>query len=145
PSRIAGAAIGVAALGTLAVVFMLPADAWQHALAVLAVLAWVTLAFWVVALRRGRFAITQLRLAPDLVVGVHRGDGRLVPGHRRRYSGTSACRDARPARPAPGCVWPRRGERMGPGPTALMRKCGRFSHSSANSRASAATPALLTA
>ena len=83
PSRIVGAGIGVAALGTLVIVFMLAADAWQHALAVFAVLAWVAVTFSVVALRRGRFAITELRLAPDLVLVVHMGDGRLVAGHVR--------------------------------------------------------------
>jgi cyanate permease len=78
-----GAAIGVAALATLAVVFLLPIDAWQQALAVLAVLAWAAVTFWVVALGRSRFAITELRLAPDLVLVVRMGDGRLVAGHVR--------------------------------------------------------------
>jgi len=40
-------------------------------------------AFHVVALRRGRWAVTELRLAPDLVLVVHRGDGRLIAGHVR--------------------------------------------------------------
>jgi len=84
PSRIVGAGVGIAALGTLAVVFLLPADAWQQAAAVLVVVTWAAAIFWVVALRRGRFAITELRLAPDLVLVVHRGDGRLVGGHVRR-------------------------------------------------------------
>ena len=83
PSRIVATAIGVAALGTMAIVFVLPADAWQQALAVFAILAWVAMTFWVVALRRSRFAITELRLAPDLVLVVHKGDGRLVAGHVR--------------------------------------------------------------
>jgi hypothetical protein len=84
PSPIVGAAVGIVALGTLAIVFLLPADAWQQAGAVLVVLTWAAAIFWVVALRRGRFAITELRLAPDLVLVVHRGDGRLVAGHVRR-------------------------------------------------------------
>jgi hypothetical protein len=84
PSRIVGAGVGIAALGTLAVVFLLPADAWQQAAAVLVVVTWAVAIFGVVALRRGRFAITELRLAPDLVLVVHRGDGRLVAGHVRR-------------------------------------------------------------
>ena len=78
PSRIVGASVGIAALGTLAVVFLLPADAWQQAAAVLVVVTWAAAIFWVVALRRGRFAIAELRLAPDLVLVVHRGDGQLV-------------------------------------------------------------------
>ena len=76
--------MGVAALGTLAIVFLLPADAWQQAGAVFLVVTWAAAIFWVVALRRSRFAITELRLAPDLVLVVHRGDGRLVAGHVRR-------------------------------------------------------------
>src|SRR5437763_769252 len=39
----------------------------------------------------------------------------------------------------------RRGDRMGPGTTALTRRFARFSHSSASSRASAAMAALVTA
>jgi hypothetical protein len=83
-SRIVGAGVGLAALGTLAIVFLLPADAWQQAGAVLVVVMWAAAIFWVVALRRSPFAITELRLAPDLVLVVHRGDGRLVAGHVRR-------------------------------------------------------------
>jgi len=83
PSRIVGAAIGVAALATLTIVFLLPVDPWQQALAMLAVLAWAAVTFWVVALRRSRYAITELRLAPDLVLVANMGDGRLVAGHVR--------------------------------------------------------------
>ena len=83
PSRIVGAGIGVAALATLAVMFLLPVQAWQQAIGVVVVLAWAAVAFRVVALRRSRFAITELRLAPDLVLVVHMGDGRLVAGHVR--------------------------------------------------------------
>lgn len=73
----------MAALATLAIVLLLPVEGWQHAVAVLAVLAWATVTFWVIALRRSRFAITELRLAPDLVLVVHWGDGRLAAGHVR--------------------------------------------------------------
>jgi hypothetical protein len=83
PSRIVGAGIGLAALGALAIVFLLPADAWQQALGVLVVVTWAAASFWVVALRRSRFSIAELRLAPDLVLVVHRGDGRLTAGHVR--------------------------------------------------------------
>ena len=83
PSRCVGAAIGIATLATLVVVLILPWDAWLHFLACLAVLAWAGIAFHVVALRRGRWAVTELRLAPDLVLVVHRGDGRLIAGHVR--------------------------------------------------------------
>src|SRR5438046_1813030 len=91
PSRVVGAAIGVVALATLAIVFLLPMDAWQQALAVLAVVVWAAVTFWVVALGRGRFAITELRLAPDLVLVVHMGGGRLVAGHVRSSTYVSAC------------------------------------------------------
>jgi len=83
PSRCVGAEIGVAALATLVVVLNLPWDAWVHFFTCLAVLAWAGIAFHVVALRRGRWAVTELRLAPDLVLVVHRGDGRLIAGHVR--------------------------------------------------------------
>jgi hypothetical protein len=82
-SRIAGAAIGVAALATLVVVLILPLPAWQHAVACAIVLAWAWIAFHVVALRKGPYAVTEVRLAPDLVLVVHRGDGRLTAGHVR--------------------------------------------------------------
>jgi toxin CptA len=83
PSRIVGAVIGLAGLATIVIVFLLPVDGGLQALGVLAVLAWVAAVFWVVALRRSRFAITELRLAADLVLVVHMGDGRLVAGHVR--------------------------------------------------------------
>ena len=83
PSRITGAAIGVATLATLAVVLVLPLPAWQHAMVCALVLAWAWLAFHVVALRKGPHAVTEVRLAHDLVLVVHRGDGRLVAGHVR--------------------------------------------------------------
>lgn len=83
PSRIVGAGIGVAALATLAIVFLLPMDAWLQFIAAFAVLAWAAAAFRIVALRRTRFATTELRLAPDLVLVVRMGDGRLVAGHVR--------------------------------------------------------------
>ena len=83
PSRCVGAVIGVATLTTLVVVLTLPWDGWLHFIACLAVLTWAGVAFHVVALRRGRWAVTELRLAPDLVLVVHRGDGRLIAGHVR--------------------------------------------------------------
>ncbi len=83
PSRIVGAAIGVAALATLAVVLALPLPAWQQSALCVLVAGWALVVFRVVALRRGAFAVTELRLAPDLVLVVHMGDGRLVAGHVR--------------------------------------------------------------
>jgi hypothetical protein len=83
PSRILGAAIGVAALATLAVVLVMPLAGWQHALACAVIIGWAWLAFRATALRRAAHAVTELRLAPDLVLVVHRRDGRLVAGHVR--------------------------------------------------------------
>jgi hypothetical protein len=83
PSRIAGAGIGIAALATLAVVLVLPAPAWQQSALCAGVVGWALFAFRVVALRRGADSITELRLAPDLVLVVHLCDGRLVAGHVR--------------------------------------------------------------
>jgi hypothetical protein len=86
PSRIVGVGVGLAAVGLLAVVFAMPFPAWQQGAVMLAVLAWAARTFAVVALRRGPRAITELRLAPDLVLVVHHGDGRLVAGHVRSAS-----------------------------------------------------------
>ena len=83
PSRLVGVAIGVAALATLAIVLMLPLHAWQQSALCILVAGWALLVFRVVALRRGTLAVTELRLAPDLVLVAHMGDGRLVAGHVR--------------------------------------------------------------
>jgi len=83
PSRIVGVGVGLAALAVLAVVFALPLPAWQQGAVTLAVLAWAARAFVVVALRRSPRAVTELRLAPDLVLVVHQRDSRLVAGHVR--------------------------------------------------------------
>jgi len=69
PSRIAGAAIGTMTLATLVVVLQFPIAPWQHAVIC---------------------AIVQLRLAPDLLIVVTRGDGRLVGGHVRSSTCVSA-------------------------------------------------------
>ena len=78
-----GAALGVATLATLIVILSLPCDAWLHAVSCAVIVAWAWYTFHVVALRRGPWAVTELRLAPDLVLVVHRGDGRLIAGHVR--------------------------------------------------------------
>jgi hypothetical protein len=83
PSRIAGAAIGLGALGTLTLVFMLPAAPWQHAMASIAIFGWALVAFRRHALRLGNEAVGELRLAPDLVLVACLADGRLVAGHVR--------------------------------------------------------------
>jgi toxin CptA len=83
PSRAVGAAIGVATLATSCVVLILPLPSWLHGAACALLLAWAWVLFQVLALRRGPFAVTEVRLAPDLVLVVNRGDGRLTAGHVR--------------------------------------------------------------
>ncbi|MFO1324167.1 MAG: protein YgfX [Burkholderiales bacterium] len=83
PSRIAAAAIGVAALATLGVVLSLPIPAWQQSALCVAVVAWALGAFRVTALRRSTLAVTELRLTADRALVARMGDGRLVAGHVR--------------------------------------------------------------
>jgi hypothetical protein len=83
PSRFVGAGIGVATLATLVIVLLLPLAGWQHAALCGLVLAWWYVAFRYAAVRRAPDAIGELRLAPDLVLVVHRNDGLLVAGHVR--------------------------------------------------------------
>jgi hypothetical protein len=90
PSRIAGAAIGAMTLATLVVVLLLPLAPWQHAVVCAIVLAWAWVAFERLAVRATPDAIVQLRLAPNLLIVVTRGDGRLVGGHVRSSTCVSA-------------------------------------------------------
>lgn len=83
PSRIAAVGIGVLALATLAVLFALPLAPWQQSGATVALVGWAWVAFRVVALRRGAYAVTALTLAHDRMVIVCRGDGTLVTGYVR--------------------------------------------------------------
>ena len=90
PSRSAGAAIGIATLATLVIVLLLPLENWQHGAACAVVLAWAWVAFERIAVRSTPDAIVQLRLAPNLLIVVTRGDGRLVAGHVRSSTCVSA-------------------------------------------------------
>lgn len=83
PSRIAGAGIGIAALATLALVLVLTVPAWQQSALCAGAVGWALFAFRVVALRHGAGSVTELRLAPDLMLVTHLYDGRLVAGHVR--------------------------------------------------------------
>ena len=83
PSRIIGVGIGVATLATLVIVLLLPLEGWQHTALCGLVLAWSWVAFRYGAVRRAPDAISELRLAPDLVLVVNRNDGVLVAGHVR--------------------------------------------------------------
>ena len=90
PSRSAGAAIGVGTLATLVVVLMLPLEPWLHGAVCAVVLAWAWVAFERIAVRSIPDAVVQLRLAPDLMIVVTRGDGRRVAGHVRSSTCVSA-------------------------------------------------------
>jgi hypothetical protein len=83
PSRIAGAGIGLLAASTVALIVVLPLEPWQQASLIVAVVAWAAAAFHVSALHRGRFAVTEVRLAPDLTLVACMGDGHLVAGYVR--------------------------------------------------------------
>ena len=83
PSRIAGAGIGVLAAATIALTIVLPVQPLHQMAMIVAVVAWAAWSFQVDALHRGRFAVTEVRLAPDLMLLVCMGDGRLVAGQVR--------------------------------------------------------------
>ena len=81
PSRIAGACIGVLAAATIALTIAIPLEPLLQAALVAANVVWAGWSFQVDALHRGRFAVTEARLAPDLMLVACMGDGRLVAGH----------------------------------------------------------------
>jgi toxin CptA len=83
PSRIAGTGIGILAAATIALTFAMPLDPWPQISAIASVVAWAGWSFYVDALRRGRFAVAEVRLAPDLILVACMGDGRLIAGHVR--------------------------------------------------------------
>ncbi len=83
PSRIAGAGIGILAAATIALIIALPLQPVLQMAAVAALVAWAAWSFQVDALHRGRLAVTEVRLAPDLILVACMGDGRLVAGHVR--------------------------------------------------------------
>ena len=83
PSRIAGAGIGILASATIALIIAIPLEPLRQAAMIAAVVAWAGWSFHVEALRRGRYAVTEVRLAPDLILVACMGDGRLVAGHVR--------------------------------------------------------------
>ncbi len=68
-----------------------PLEAWQQVACVAGALGWAAAAFRRHALLRGAGAVTELRLAADLVLVAHRADGALVAGHVRSstYVGAS--------------------------------------------------------
>ncbi len=83
PSRIAGAGIGLLAVATVALILAMPLPTVLQMALIAAVVAWAGWSFRIDALHRGRFAVSELRLAPDLILVACMGDGRLVAGHVR--------------------------------------------------------------
>jgi len=83
PSPIAGAGIGLLAASTVALIVGLPLEPWLQALMILAVVTWAAATFHVSALHRGPLAVTEARVAPDLMLVACMGDGRLIAGHVR--------------------------------------------------------------
>ena len=83
PSRIAGSGIGLLAAATISLIVAMPSPPELQVALIAAVVAWAGWAFRIDALHRGRFAVTELRLAPDLILVACMGDGRLVAGHVR--------------------------------------------------------------
>ena len=83
PSRMAGAGIGVLAVATLTLIVALPLGWPLQVVAVMGVVVWAAWSFHIDALHHGRFAVTELRLAPDLILVACMGDGQLVAGHVR--------------------------------------------------------------
>jgi hypothetical protein len=83
PSRIAGAGLGVLAAATIALTMAMPLEPWLQAVLVAAVATWAGGSFHVAALQRGRHAVTEIRVAPDLMLVACMGDGHLVAGYVR--------------------------------------------------------------
>ncbi len=83
PSLITGVGIGVLAVATLALTVALPLPPILQCGLAAAIVAWAGWCFQVDALHRGAFAVTEVRVAPDLVLVACMGDGRLAAGHVR--------------------------------------------------------------
>jgi hypothetical protein len=83
PSRIVGAGLGVLAVATIALTLAMPLEPWLQAVLVVGVVAWAANTLHVAALHRGRHAVTEIRVAPDLTLVACMGDGQLVAGYVR--------------------------------------------------------------
>lgn len=90
PSRTLGVAIGLATVATMLVLLALPFPAWIQVAVVTILLGWAWRSFRRHALRRGASACTGIRLAPNRLVAVRTGDGRLTAGHVRSSTYVSA-------------------------------------------------------
>jgi hypothetical protein len=85
-SRLAGALILALALGTCAVLAMLPLDPALLALGMLAIAIWAGDRLYVVAMRCGPRATRALWLTGDRLLVIRRGNDALVAGHVRSAS-----------------------------------------------------------
>jgi hypothetical protein len=90
PSRVAGTGIGLLGAASVALTICLPLHPLLQMALIAAIVAWTGWSFHVDALHRGRFAVTEVRLAPDLILVACMGNGCLVAGHVRAstYVGT---------------------------------------------------------
>ena len=80
PSRIVGACIGMLAAATIALTLAMPLEPWLQAILVAAIVTWAGGSFHVAALHRGRHAVAEIRVAPDLMLVACMGDGHLAAG-----------------------------------------------------------------
>ena len=83
PSRLVAAALGIAATACISLVFLLPLNSWQQAGLVAGLVAWALSVFRREALHHGRHAVSEVRVASDLILVACMGDGRLIAGHVR--------------------------------------------------------------
>ncbi len=90
PSRRVALGIGVATMTALTLLTGLPLAGWQHALLVTALFAWAWFAMRPYVNRRAGRAAVELWLAPNRLLAVRTGDGRLRAGHLRSASRVGA-------------------------------------------------------
>lgn len=85
-SRSAGVLLGLMAAATAAVVVALPLPTWLQSGLIVALALWTTHVFQRVALRRGAWAVTEVRLAANRLIAVRHAQRALVAGHVRNAS-----------------------------------------------------------
>lgn len=85
-SRSAGVLLGLMAAATAAVVVALPLPTWLQSGLIVALALWTTHVFQRVALRRGAWAVTEVRLAANRLIAVRHAQRALVAGHVRTAS-----------------------------------------------------------
>lgn len=75
--------MGLLATGTAGIVLALPLPLWAQAGLIVVLAVWSTVWFQRVALRVGRFAVTEIRVAANRLIAVRYGAQPLVAGHVR--------------------------------------------------------------